>query len=544
MVFFEALFQGGQSKNLTSFFSFEYLALFLPIVLIIYTLTPAKFKKYTLLLFSYVFVWHVSGELLFVLLGSTIVTYMMGRYLEKLKAKHRELVKRESDKQVKKTLKAKLQKRRQRLLAVVILAHISLLVVFKYLLFLASGFNTLFVRLGVSIVWEAPKLIVPIGISFFTLQMIAYLVDVHRDTIQADKHFGRVALFFAFFPQIIEGPIVRYSQTAQQLWAVKAISYDNFVLGLQRILFGLFKKVVIADRLNVLIRIIFTKYMDFEGSMVVIGAIAYTIQLYMEFSGSLDAVIGIGQMFDVTLPENFRQPFASRTISEFWQRWHITLGTFFKDYVFYPLSMSKPLKNLTIKSRKRLGNVYGPVMVSGIALFVVWLFNGMWHGAGYHFWFFGFYHFCFILLETLFSPLSNRLAKKINTQSRWYRAIQRLRTLIIIVIGEMFFRAVTLDSGMKMFHHMVNQFTFQTYHVDLIKKLGIDYYDVAVVIVGVIIVTLISHFKEKGIVIREKIALLPIVPRWAFWYGVILVVIIFGAYGGRYVPVDPIYANF
>lgn len=536
-------FLGGKIKRLTSFFSFEYLGIFLPFFLVLFTVTPQKYKKYILLLSSYAFFWFISGPLLVVLLGVTAIAYYGGLHLEKLKEKHKQQVKEQSDKATKKTVKEQLRKSRQKKLLWLVFALLIILIGFKYLSFIVYTIVSIG---GISSDKTITifKFAAPIGISFFTMQMIAYLVDVHRDTTKADKNLLRVALFFAFFPQIVEGPIVRYSQTAEQIYNVRAITYDNLVFGLQRILYGMFKKLVVADRLNAMVGIIFTKYTNFDGSIVLIGAIAYTIQLYMEFSGSLDAVIGVSQILGIKMPENFRQPFSAKTISEFWQRWHITLGTFFKDYVFYPLSLSQPMKKLTTKAREKMGITYGPLVSSAVALFVVWVFNGLWHGPEYSFLFFGLYHFVFILLETLFSPLSQKIAAKVNTQAFWYQAMQRSRTIMIVIIGELFFRAETLSEGLSMFSHMINNFTFNTNLFEVIKHLKISVYDIVVVILAVIIVTMISHFKEKDKNIRETIAQLPVVWRWAFWYAVIIGVMLFGAYGGHYVPVDPIYANF
>ena len=159
----------------------------------------------------------------------------------------------------------------------------------------------------------------------------------------------------SFFPQIMEGPICRYGDTAHQLWAVPPIRWENFLFGVQRILFGLMKKVVVADRLNLFIRQVFSGYAEYDGFVIAVAVVCYTIQLYMDFSGTMDLVMGSGQIFGVTLPENFRRPFFSRNIAEFWRRWHVTLGTWFKDYVFYPVSMAKPMKKLTSWGRKRLG---------------------------------------------------------------------------------------------------------------------------------------------------------------------------------------------
>ena len=206
--------------------------------------------------------------------------------------------------------------------------------------------------LGHSVSLPTVHFALPIGISFYTMTAASYLFDVYRKTIPADHNIFRVVLYLGFFAQLSEGPISRYQQTADSLWEGRPITWHNLTFGMQRILIGLIKELVVADRLNKMIATIFNNYTACDGGVIAVGMIGYTIQLYMDFSGAMDVVLGIGEIFDIRFPENFRQPFFSRTISEFWTRWHITLGTWFRDYLFYPVSMSKPLKYLTMATRK------------------------------------------------------------------------------------------------------------------------------------------------------------------------------------------------
>ena len=178
----------------------------------------------------------------------------------------------------------------------------------------------------------------------------------------------------SFFPQIMEGPICRYGDTAQRLWEAPPVAWENFLFGAQRILWGMMKKMVVADRLNLFIRQVFWNYAEYDDGLVIaLAAVAYTLQLYMDFSGTMDLALGSGQLFGVTLPENFRRPFFSRTIGEFWRRWHITLARGLRDYVFYPVSLARPMKRLTTWGRKHLGPHYGPLLAGSVALFCVWL---------------------------------------------------------------------------------------------------------------------------------------------------------------------------
>lgn len=277
-----------------------------------------------------------------------------------------------------------------------------------------------------------------------------------------------------------------------------------------------------------------------------LGAVCYTIQLYSDFSGCIDVTLGTAQMFGITLPENFRQPFFSRTASEFWRRWHITLGTWFKDYVFYPLSLTKFIKTLGKNVRKKFGRFIGPIIQSSIPLFAVWLCNGLWHGTGWHYIFFGLYYFAIIILENLFEPFAAKMAiaLHINRDRLIWRIIQAIKMVAIIVTGELFFRAVRLRAGFFMIRSIFTGFDVSVFTNGSIFKLGLSDKDFLVVIVGVILVFIVGILHEKGVSIREKVSGWNICLRWSFYIAAILTVIIFGAYGNGYTPVDPLYAGF
>ena len=306
------------------------------------------------------------------------------------------------------------------------------------------------------------------------------------------------------------------------------------------------KKNIIADRLNPLIISVFTGYAEYDGGIVALGMIGYTLQLYMDFSGTMDMVIGIGEIFGVKLPENFRQPFFSKTISEFWTRWHITLGAWFRDYIFYPVSLTNRCKKITTSLRKKIGNFYGPLVSSSIALFCVWICNGLWHGEAWNYIFFGMYHFVLILLGRIIEPLVKKVNEKlkINNQNWLYKGLQMIRTTILVLIGELFFRAFGLQAGFTMFKEMITKFSFNLIGNGTFLKLGLDKGDFIIIAVTTIIVFITSILKEKGINIRERVSKKNIVIRWTLYFALIFMIIIFGAYGEGYVPVDPMYAQF
>lgn len=311
----------------------DYFAFFLPIVLVIYQLVPRRFRSVVLLMANYVFFYMISGALIIYMFFSTIFTHYIGLWLENISFTAEENGK-------------VLMKKKRKVLVFGIIISLGILGILKYFNFFGQSLSDFLGIFHVGWQYTPIKFMVPIGISFYTLQMISYITDVYRGTQKAEHNLMKIALYLSFFPTIMEGPICRFGQVGEELYAGNGISLVNLRSGYQRIIWGLFKKIVIADRLYATVEYVFENYQNLDGAVVAFGVICYTIQLYMEFSGCMDVIIGSGEIFGVKLPENFRQPFAAKDASEFWRRWHITLGTFFKDYVFYSISLAKPVKDL------------------------------------------------------------------------------------------------------------------------------------------------------------------------------------------------------
>ncbi|MDE5995615.1 MAG: MBOAT family protein, partial [Eubacterium sp.] len=301
-----------------------YLLVFLPGSIVLYWLMPQKARRWTLLGLSYAFFFLISGKLTVFLLITTLSIYLFGLWLDKLNAKRKIDAKAAKDRTEKKAIKKAYQTRQRWVVFFATVVHIGSLLLLKYTPFFLGNVNSLFKAFGSDFAIAIPKFALPIGISFFTMQAMSYILDVYQGAIKADRNYLRLSLYISFFPQIVEGPICKYADTADQIYEVKQISYTNLTLGLERILYGLMKKMIVADRLNVLVQTIFKDYSKFSGATIALGAVAYAIQLYMDFSGTMDAVCGTGQIFGVAMPENFKRPFFSKSISEFWKRWHIT----------------------------------------------------------------------------------------------------------------------------------------------------------------------------------------------------------------------------
>ena len=538
----------GAYPDLSAFFSVSFLGLFLPLAVIFYGLTPKKHKNYALLILSFGFYWLISGVYIGYLLLSILAIYGFGLWMQHIFARRDAAVKA-AEKPERKAIKKAYNQKARWVLTLAVVLHVGLILVLKYSGFFVMNVNALFGR-GYAI----PNYVKPLGLSFFILQSISYLVDVYRQTVKADRCLPRLGLFLSFFPAVVEGPICRYSQTAQALWEAKPIRYDNLTLGLQRILFGLMKKLVVADRLNPIVEEMFTGASSYPGYMSLLAGILYTVQLYMDFSGSMDAVCGTAQIFGIIMPENFKRPFFSKNISEFWTRWHITLGTWFRDYIFYPVTMSSPLKKLTGAARKKLGNHFGPLIAGSIALFAVWFCNGLWHGSAWHYIFFGLWHFVLILLGNIFAPYLKTVNEKLHLgpENKPFRVFQVLRTGFLVILGEIIFRADSMGIALTMFRKIFTDFgdPFSAYYPfrdalnTLLECCLCDVWDLAIVAVTVVIVFAVSLLQERGTQIRASIARRPTWQRWIIWYALILFIIIFGAYGPGYTPIDPMYANF
>lgn len=522
-----------------------YLFAFLPIVLLAYQMTPQKLRWVTLVLSGYVFFWLISGKLVVYLLGTTLFTHSIGIWLWDLKLKC-QVETAGMDRERRAEIKRSYKKKEKMVLSGGILVLLSVLVCLKYYNFFAENVNVLLKAVESPLLLQPKTWLLPIGISFYTLQAIGYMADVYWEKIPAQQHPGKIALFLGFFPQIMEGPISMYSQTAETLWEGNSLRGENLSQGAVRILWGLFKKMIIADRLYLLVTEIFENYEAYNGIVTAAAAVAYTIQLYMEFSGCMDIVIGSGRMFGVTLPENFRQPFVSRNASEFWRRWHMTLGAWLKAYVFYPVSLSGAVKKWNRFGRKHLGKYGTRLGASAIALFPVWICNGLWHGPKWSYIFYGMYYFVILLSEIALEPVRNQVIKilRIKEEAPCFRMFQIVKTWIIIFTGELFFRADGLSAGIYMFRSIFREFQLQKIWDGTFLAFGLDQADYLIIGVGCMVAALVGWIKERNLLGEEGLQNLWLPVRWAVYYGLILSVVIFGAYGVGYQQVDLIYAGF
>jgi len=410
------LLMAGRLPSLISFFSVSYLSMFLPVCLLTYGLAPQKARRYVLLGLSYLFYWIVSGELVVYLLLSTLSVHYFGLWLDRLHA-GRAAALAAAPKEEKKALRAVWQRKLRGVVALAVILHIGVLFALKYSGFFFWNVNHLLEAAHVGFRFAIPRYLQPLGISFFTLQALSYILDIYRGTQKADDNLPRLGLFMAFFPQIVEGPICRYRETAHQLYEPHDFDYHRVKFGMQRMLWGFFKKLVIADRVVSVSDTIFGNSAKYQGVIFIIGALAYTIQIYADFSGGMDIISGTAEMLGITMPLNFERPYFSRSIAEYWRRWHITLGTWFRDYVFYPLSISRASQALGRHCRKLFGPALGKMLPTYLAMVLVWLLNGIWHGAGAQFVVFGMYQGILIVLGMQLEPVFQWIIDKFSIRT-------------------------------------------------------------------------------------------------------------------------------
>lgn len=378
------------------FSSTIFVFLLLPLVLLCYFLAPKKLKNYILLFFSLVFYIFGGPKFLLVLLFVVLIDYI-GAIL------------------INKTNKKKL------FLILTLILNIATLVYFKYTGFFLENVNNIF---GLNI--TIPDIVLPIGISFYTFQAMSYVIDVYRNKVSLQKNYLTLLLYVSLFPQLVAGPIVRYETIEQEL-KVRKTTFEDVEYGIRRFILGLAKKVIIANQMGALADTIFASS-DISTPVAWLGAIAYMFQIYFDFSAYSDMAIGLGRIFGFKFLENFNFPYISKSITEFWRRWHISLSTWFRDYVYIPLGGNR-------KGIKR----------QIINLFIVWLLTGFWHGAEWNFVIWGLYYFIFLMLEKF--VFNKVLAKTPNV-------IRHIYTLFIVLIGWVIFRCESLDSIKTMFTSM------------------------------------------------------------------------------------------
>ena len=527
-----------------AFVSMEFI-LFLAVVFLVYFLCPKRKRWIVLLIGSLVFYYLSSKKLILVMLASTLVTFLtglgVGAVYERRDAGIRELGDAVTGKE-KKARKTAAKKQAKKVMLLGVLIELFTLIFIKYYGFINETVGSVSGH-------RLPELqlLLPLGISFYTLQAMAYIIDVYREKMKPDRNFFQFALYMCYFPQIVQGPIPRHRQLAEQLYTGHDFDYRRFMFGLQLILWGWMKKLIIADRVATPVSAIFDQYELYHGQMIFLGAALYGLQVYADFSGGMDIARGVSQVLGINLDMNFLQPYFSTSVEDFWRRWHITLGAWMRDYIFYPLSLSKLFNDLSKKARKAFGNSFGKKLPSFLAMFIVYFLVGVWHGSSWKFIAYGIYNGIFIVLGIMLSETYAAMRKKCRIQehSAGWKTFQMVRTFVVISIGRLFSRAARFKAAMGMMKLMTFRWWDLSCYVDgSLKKLGLDTANWLVLLVSIGVLMAVDIYHERGGHIRESIAGKNIAVRWIIYCGALILVLIFGIYGPGVVGGGFIYEKF
>ena len=439
------------------------------------------------------------------------------------------------------------EKKRRGILFVTILVNIGILFILKYVNFLINTAD------GIVYLFGGPKelisgvdFLVPLGVSFYTFSLLGYVIEVYYGLAAHQESGLKLALYGLYFPNLISGPILKYREHAEQFFAPHAFDYRQVARGLQRMAWGFFKKLVISERLGVLVNTVYGDYEGYPGAYIWVATACYAFQLYTDFSGCMDIVLGLSESLGIILPENFQTPFFSKSVAEYWRRWHITLGVWMKDYVFYPLLRSKLFSNLNQSFKKKFGKKRGKQYATFAAMFVLWLTVGIWHGGDWKFVIgSGLLHWFYIVTEELLAPPCGRMMERlhINAAGRFVGGVRILRTFFLVCIGDLFFRAASVGDAFAMLREAVHVWNPQVLWDGSILQLGLDGIEAAVAVLSLLLLWAVSLAGRKGSV-RDRIAGKPLPLRWILWYALLFAVILLGYYGPGYSAAEFIYQGF
>lgn len=513
-----------------TYVSVGYLFVFLPVVMLIYQLCPQKKRWIVLLFASWIFAFSLSRFLILWMLLTTVTAYGAGRYIGLMK---------QGD-----LSRKAFKKKKNRIMKLGVTGVLLILVVLKYANFILSTLIDVVNLFGTHISFHPLDLVTPIGISYYTLEAISYLVDVSRGEIRPEKNLGRFAMYISFFPKLMEGPISRYGEVQDDMHAMKDITFDSLRKGYLRILWGLFMKLTIADHLAVPVRLITSLHTD-DGFLCAVGAVACALQLYGDFGGTIEIAIGSAEIFGIQLPENFRQPFFAKNVTDFWRKWHITLGAFARTYIFYPIAFSKPVSNLSKRFKRSGHKIIAKYTGTILGLLGVWFVIGIWHGPTWTNVLYGMYYFTWSLLEVFLEKPFERwcTSHHLDVNGFGVRLFRFIKLFLIFSLGEFFFWSNDAAKGLYAVSSIFLRFSLHGIGSKL-SFLGMDTYDFVQVTVCVLILLYVDIQKEKGVNLFEKYRTKALPLRWTFVFVLIFAVIFFGAYGPGYTAEAMMYAGF
>lgn len=516
--------------------------IFILLLFIIYYLIPKRFQWVLLLLASYIFYYFAGIRYLIYILFTTVSSYLITRKITSQKELQEAYLKERKEtltREEKKEYKAVMKSRRFRWLLLCLFLNFGILAVLKYSDFAIYNINMIFNQ-----ELSFFQFILPLGISFYTFQTMGYVIDVYREKYPAERNLFRLALFISFFPQLIQGPISRFDDLKETMFKKHSFDGQNISFGATRILWGYFKKLVIADRLLIAVNTIIGDPDKYQGAYVLLGMFFYAIELYSDFTGGIDITIGIAEVLGIRIKENFIRPYFSKSIVEYWRRWHISLGTWFKEYLFYPISVCKPMLNLSKTSRARFGENIGKRIPVYIATLLVWFTTGFWHGGSWNFIVWGLANGVIILISQECAPLYAKFHQRCQVEHTfYYRLFQIARTFWLMSYLRTFDCYRDVSTTLRMYGSIFTNLNLGELLRSGFMGLGLKLSDYIVLILAVLTVLTVSLIQRRGSV-RVKLSAKPVLVRYTVYFLLFFSILIFGAYGIGYDASQFIYSQF
>jgi len=531
----------------TVLFTSSVFLLFLATLLAVYSLAPQKHRWFVLLVGSMAFYAYAGPIFLIYICTTIIVTYFCTMRIRRLWLLRDEFAAATDDKEQRKQNKAKTKALTRRWLVAALLINLGILAMVKYTDFAIGNVNAFMALFGADRSFGFMRFALPMGISFYTFQTVAYLVDVYRERTKPERNPLKFALFVSFFPQIIQGPISRFSELSQTLYSGTPVTGTNLSRGGQRVLWGFFKKLVVADRLFPALLVLTGTPEEFTGAFYLLSIALYAIILFCDFTGGIDITIGIAEMFGIRLPENFNRPFYSRSIQEYWQRWHMTMYAWFRDYVFYPMSVGKNMLKFSKFTRRVFGDGLGKRLPVHVSLIWVWFLTGLWHGATWNFIAWGLANGFVIMFSLEAAPLYARFHGRFPkaAESYIFRAGQIFRTFWLMNMIRSFDIYDGVGNTFRMMGSIVTDFGLADFLTRGVSELTLPVADYVSAAIGLLAIFWVSYMGRGDVDFRDRLRTNFSWPaRYAVFGLILIAVLIFGAYGHGYDARQFIYNQF
>ncbi len=520
-----------------SILSFEFLV-FVAAVIVVFYLLPQKIRWVVLLAASLGFYLLSGWQGLCYLIAVAAITWLGALRIDHLRLKM-EAAKADENP----ALAHKAKKGMRRSLTGSLLLVLGAMVFIKYADAGRAAVNELLRAFEHREQMNSFTLLVPLGLSYFTFQSAGYVIDVYWGKAKAQKNFFKHLLFVSFFPQVIQGPIATHNQLSPQLLSPQYFHPHRFTMGFQLMLWGYFKKLVLADRLATVTTAV-AEGTQQPGWMILLGVILYTIRLYGDFSGGMDVVRGVAMMLGVELTENFRRPFFAVSVADYWRRWHISLGTWFRSYVLYPLSISRFGAMLGRVGKKILGKKAGRMLPGAVATFIIFLLIGIWHTANWNALVFGVYFGLLMGVSMLLEPLFKIIRKKlhISEKCRWWRAFACLRTICLVLLAQYFAFTNGPAQGVSLLTGTFANWQFKG-AAELMTEI-MSWLEWGIAGAAMLIVAVVDILCECKIDVNGRLAKCFFLIRWIVLIALILAVLVFGYYGEGFDGAAFLYTNF